>query len=221
MKNTILTLILLIALGNICSAQYNNWNSNNSEKRNAVFVNFGYNYGLTLDVGYNRSLEIVKPVILGFDFSVPMGKNIFDDHKLKIGGEVDLFKYKAIHISAKIKGVIRGYDSEYVQIENFGGDFGLTAGYYKPTWYIAGDFGFDKAITSYLKHSELFKKIYPLLQDGWYTPTGGQFYYGLNSGFSIKDIFDISVKAGLTNAQEDDTNAMLPYYAQLGMTFNF
>ena len=57
--------------------------------------------------------------------------------------------------------------------------------------------------------------------DGWYVPTGGQFYYGVITGFSIKEIVDVTLKAGLTNAERQDTNALLPYYAQLGLSKSF
>ena len=222
MKIIILSITTLLILSNICSAQYMNWSSDNGEKRNNVFVNFGYDYGLTLDVGYNRSMNLfTKPVLLGLDYSMPMGENLLDDYKIKIGGEIELLHKKAFSISTRIKGIIRRYENDYVSIENFGSDLGLTAGFYKPIWYLAGEFGFDKAITSQLKHTKLYKEIYPQVQDGWYTPTGGQLYFGVLTGFSLKELVDISFKLGFTNAQKQDENALLPYYAQIGLNKSF
>jgi hypothetical protein len=52
-------------------------------------------------------------------------------------------------------------------------------------------------------------------------PTGGQYYYGLCTGVSIKKVLDICFKAGLTNAQGKNVNALLPYYAQIGLNKSF
>ena len=221
MKKLTLSLSAMILLGTVCSAQYINWNSLNPEKRNSVSMNLGYDYGLTLGAGYNRSLNLWKPVLLGIEFSAPMGDQLFDDYKIRIGGEIDLLKINDFHFSAKAKGIVRRYQSENLRIENFGSDFGLTAGYYRSMWYLAVETGFDKAITSYLEHSDRFKDNYPQSQDGWYLPTGGQFYYGLSTGFSLKKVVDINLKLGVTNAQGKHVNALLPYYLQLGLSRQF
>ncbi len=222
MKKIIISLTVIISISNFCSAQYINWNSNNLEKRNNVFMNVVYDYSLSLNAGYNRSMNIFnKPVLLGLDFSVPAGKNLFDDHKIKIGGEIELLNKNNFYVSAKVKGVIRRYKSIYTRIENFGSDVGLTVGYYKPKWYIATNFGFDKAISSHLKHTETFKEIYPLVQDGWYKNTGGNFYLGLDLGATIKENLGISFKVGITNAEGKDVNALLPYYIQIGLNKTF
>ena len=219
MKKPIISLIAILITGNICFAQYKNWNSDNTGNKNAVYLNLGYDYSLSLDAGYNRSLKLFnKTLLLGLDISLPMGDNLFDDHKIKIGGEMELLHKNDFYISAKLKGVIRRYESDNVRIENFGSDMGVTAGYFRSNWYLAAEYGFDKAISSHLVHTEEFKEIYPQVVDGWYVPAGGEFYYGLYTGFSINNFIDISLKLGATNAQGQDGNALLPYYAQVGLT---
>ena len=222
MKKTILTLTTLLIIGNISFAQYTNWNSDNSENRNAVFMNIGYDYSLSLGAGYNHSFNIFTiPALFGVEFSKPMGDDLFDDHKIKIGAEVAVINKNNFCLSAVVKGIIRRNANEYVNIESFGSDLGLKAGIYKPNWYLAGEFGFDKAITSYLEHSDLYRDLYPQAKDGWYVPTAGQFYYGVITGFSIGNIVDINLKVGLTNAEGQQKNALLPYYAQLGLSKSF
>ncbi len=221
MKKIIFPLLIMVIMGNICSAQYTNWNSDNSDKRNAVSLQLGYDYALTLGAGYTRTLDFFKPMLLGIEYSIPMGDNLFDDHKIKIGGEIELLNKKNLYVSAKAKGIIRRYQSDNVNILNFGSDLGLTAGIYKTKWYLAGELGFDKAISSHLKHTELFKEIYPQVEDGWFLSTGGQFYYDLNAGYSIHNLVDLNLKVGMTNAQWHDTNALLPYYVQIGINRAF
>ena len=65
------------------------------------------------------------------------------------------------------------------------------------------------------------KENYPNIKDGWYLPSGGNFFYGIQASKTIKKTFDISARLGGTNAQSDNENAILPYYAQLGIMVRF
>ena len=59
------------------------------------------------------------------------------------------------------------------------------------------------------------------MQDGWYEPaTGGDFYYGLQGGFSMKKA-DITLKSGKILQQDFKSQPLLPFYGQLGLNFKF
>jgi hypothetical protein len=91
-----------------------------------------------------------------------------------------------------------------------------TIGYYKSKWFVAGEAEFDKAIITHFKHSKSYKEIYPLVKDGWYEPaTGGNFYYGLQTGYSFKKN-DIYLKAGKILNQDFQTRPLIPFSVQLG-----
>ena len=61
---------------------------------------------------------------------------------------------------------------------------------------------------------------YPNSQDGWYVPTGGNFFYGITGGFSFKNN-DVYLKFGETVTQDFTTKAAVPLYAQVGMNVRF
>ena len=103
---------------------------------------------------------------------------------------------------------------------NYGSEFSALIGYYKPRWYIAGEFGFDKAITTHIRHSEEMKNQFPEIKDGWYIPTGGNYLYGLQLGYSFRKM-DVTLKTGKTVAQGFKTSAMFPIYFQLGVNKKF
>ena len=98
---------------------------------------------------------------------------------------------------------------------NFGSEFTATAGFYKNKWYAAGELSFDKAIVTHIKHSDLMKQYNPDVQSGWYIPTGGNFLYGLQGGYSFKRN-DVYAKIGKTVSQDFKTTSMVPFYFQLG-----
>ena len=221
MKKLIAVIIITMAVVAGGYAQNVNWRSLGENQRNAVQFNVGYDFGATAQIGYSRSLTIIRPVLLGLDLSVPMGNVLLDDFKGRLGAQIELVQLEGFSATLKISSVFRRYETQLVRIVSFGSDFGLVAGYYNPSWFAAGEFGFDKSITSYLKHSDVMKSIYPAIRDGWYIPSGGHYYYGIQTGKSLGENLDLSLRLGATNAQEDDEDAVVPFYGQLGLGLRF
>lgn len=221
MKKLIAVIIIMMAVAEAGYSQNINWRSLREDQRNVIQFNFGYDFGVTAQLGYSRSFTIIKPVLLGFDYSFPMGSDVIDDFKVRLGGQVEIVEIGGFSATVKILSSLRRYQNELVRIVSFGSDFAAVAGYYKPTWYAAGEFGFDKSITSHLKHSDIMRTYFPRIKDGWYIPTGGHYYYGVQAGKTIGDGFDVSLRLGATNAQGNDEDAALPFYVQLGLGMRF
>ena len=193
-----------------------NWKSLEKEERHLININAGADYGLTLGAGYGYQLKSKIPVVLNVGYFFPTGKKLTDDFKTKLGGHIRLYQINNFQFSAKIQGVFRRYENSFVTLLNFGSDLSGIAGYYKPKWFIAGEAGFDKAIVTHFKHSAAYKQNFPSVKDGWYEPaTGGNFYYGLQTGFSFRQN-DIYLKAGKVVTQDFSTIPLLPLYLEVG-----
>ena len=221
MKNLVKEILVVMALAEVGYSQNINWRSLREDRPNVLQLNFGYDYGVTAQLGYSRSFTLIRPVVVGLDFSVPMGDVLLDDFKVRIGGQVEIVQAGAFSVTVKIASNFRRYQTQLVRIVSFGSDFAAVVGYYKSTWYAAGEFGFDKAVTSYLKHSDIMRAYYPAIRDGWYVPTGGNFYYGIQGGKTIGETLELTLRMGGTRAQMHDEGAVLPYYAQLGLGVRF
>ncbi|RFS16151.1 hypothetical protein [Emticicia sp. C21] len=196
-------------------AQTLNWASLQKEQRHITSINIGLDYGITLGIAYGYQLKAKLPVILVAENSLPSGKNIGDDFKTKIGGQIRWIRVGDLQFSTKVQGVFRRFQNNYARLNNFGSDLSGIIGYYKPKWFLAGEAGFDKAIVTHFKHPDLMKENFAT-KDGWYEPaTGGNFYYGLQSGFSWRS-HDLTLKAGKIVTQDFKTEPILPFYIQLG-----
>lgn len=216
-KNKIVILIALTFFIQIIGySQTINWNNLKKEQTHIINTNIGWDYSINYGVGYGYQIKSELPIVLNIEFSVPSGNNLLDDVKSKIGGQIRVFQLNNFTFITKIQGIFRRYENPSVRLVNFGSDMSGTIGYYKPKWYIATEIGFDKAIITHFKHSQLAKDNFPTIQDGWYEPsTGGNFYYGLQTGFSFKK-HDIYLKIGKVLTQDFKTTPLIPYYAQLG-----
>lgn len=221
MKNTIIYIIIsLISIQGVV-AQNINWKAQEQNRRQIAYINFGFEYGVTTQLGYGYKLGNKLPIVLSADYSFPMGNELFDDHKVRMGGQIEALKWKNFSITAKAMMVYRRYANERVRIINFGAEISAIVGYYKPKWYIAGEVGFDKSVTSHLKHKPAMTDYFPDITDGWYIPTGGNYFYGVQGGATIVKDLDLNLRLGASSAQKNDEKATLPLYVQIGLIKRF
>jgi len=214
LKNIIIT-TAFIGLVNLLSAQTVNWESLQPTQKHIVNLNIGFDNGSVFGVSYGYHFNTTMPLILNVEYSQPFGKNVFDDLKTKIGGQLNLIRANHFYAAVKAYGIVRRFENDYARMVNFGSEFSATAGLYKNKWFMAPEFGFDKAIVTHLKHSDLMKGYNPQLQTGWYIPMGGNFFYGLQGGYSFKHS-DVYAKIGKTISQDFQTAPTLPVYFQMG-----
>ncbi len=214
---------LLISIAFLCAAssfgQNLNWSTIPETQKSIAYFNFGYDFGATLQAGYGYQVKTFKPTLLTFDYSMPMGEKIADDFKLRLGAQLPILKKNHFILSGKLYSNFRRHETSMVSMVSFGSELAAVAGYYKSTWHIAGEFGFDKAITTQVVHSERMKEYYPSIKDGWITPTGGQFFFGIQGSKTLGEKLELSLRIGGTNAQSTDENALLPYYGQVGLIY--
>ncbi|HXF99439.1 MAG TPA: hypothetical protein VNL69_01580 [Bacteroidota bacterium] len=221
MKKLCAATLIMFALAEPGTSQTINWRSLEENQRNIIQLNFGYDYGMTAQACYGHMFTFIRPVVVGVDFSLPMGEHLVDDFKIKIGAQFEVVEMGGFSATLRISSIFRRYENALVRIVSFGSDLGLVAGYYRPTWHAAGEFGFDKSIVSHLKHSDIMRGYFPQIRDGWYIPSGGHFYYGIQAGKTLGQSMHLTLRIGATNVQDGDEQEVIPYYLQLGLGMRF
>jgi hypothetical protein len=220
MKNSIIIAIFSMATVGIAKAQNVNWRSFEPAQQHIVTLTGGWDYGLTLGIGYGRKFNTKLPALANVEYSFPAGENLFDDFKIRLGGQVEVLRLDGWSFTAKAYAPIRRFENTRTSLFSFGGEFAGLVGYYKEKWYVAGEFGFDKAIATHIRHKGQTLEDYPAAQDGWYVPTGGNFNYGLQAGFSA-GANDLSLRMGKLASQGWDTTPFIPLFAQFGYQRRF
>ncbi len=221
MKNTkLMFLICIIILGSkISFAQNVNWKSLNPNQKHLINVNIGWDYGLVYGIGYSYQLKTKMPTLLDISYSVPSGNKILDDFKTTFGARMQIYEINNFQFNASVHGIYRRNQNSLVRLQNFGSEVTGIVGYYKPKWFVAGEFGFDKAIVTHFKHSEDYKLDFPGVKDGWYEPsTGGNINFGLQTGYSLKSS-ELTLKFGQVLTQDFKSKPLIPLYFQFGYNF--
>ena len=211
---------ILLSLSFYLKAQVINWE--NLTQKNIASVNFGTEYGLVTGFGYGYKMSDGKfPYLLNTEISIPFGEKRLDDFKIKLGGQIAVLESRNFNLSLKLQGIFRVYNNDFVKISNFGSDFSATIGYYRKKWFTGAEFGFDKAIVSHYKHTDLYKSNYPEVKDGWYEPSvGGNYYYNLKGGYSLGKN-DITIVAGKIISQVFKTQPLFSIFTQIGYNIKF
>lgn len=222
---TLLNILIISALitgTDYANAQTVNWAGLDNGNKHIVSARLGFEYGMVYGLAYGRQFNTrFFPFIAAIEYSAPTGKNVLDDFKTEIGLQIRWVNLGNFQFSTKVNGVFRRYENDFARLLNFGSDFTGILGYYKPRWFIAGEAGFDKAIVTNFKHSPEYLELNPIAANGWFIPsTGGNFYYGLQTGFAIRKI-DLNLKLGKILTQDFKTTPWIPFYAQVGFNKKF
>lgn len=212
--------LVAATLSSAANAQTLNWAALQENQKHVIHANVGWDYSASFGVGYSYKLNTKTPVVLNSQFSIPSGQNLLDDFKTKLGLQVRLFKSGNFMGSVGAHGIFRRYQSDLARVSNFGSEFTGTVGIYKPRWFAAAEIGFDKAIATKLTATDLMKQYYPDFSDGWYVPTGGNFLFGIQAGYSLKTV-DMYMKVGRVLDQNFKQSVQVPNYAQLGVNVRF
>lgn len=221
MKTILLLITFLISLftSNLLHAQNINWENLKSEERHILNVNSGWEYSFIYGVSYGYHLKTQMPIILESSFYLASGEVIFDDFKTKIGGQINIYQIESFRFNAAIHAIYRHYANPLVTLQNFGADASATIGYYKPKWFVAGEFGFDQAIVTHFRHTDIYKEVYPDVKNGWFEPTtGGNFNFGIQTGYSFSRS-DLTLRAGKVITEDFKTEPLIPFYLQIGYSY--
>lgn len=209
-------MILAMMSLSVSYAQNFNWSSLEEDQKQMAYINFGFDYGVTAQFGYAHKADIFTPVIISFDYSMPMGKDLVDDFKMRLGFQKVVFQKNNFMLTTKVYGNFRRHQTQLVRMMSFGSEISGVVGYYKSRWHLAMEVGFDKAIATHLKQGAEMKENYGGIQDGWFVPTGGNLFCGLQTSKTLGKTKELSLRLGILDAQFDDEDPLLPIYLQLG-----
>lgn len=210
---------LLLGESPIGMAQTLNWNSLD-ETKHIIHAGAGWDYSLSFILGYGYQVNTRLPLLLNASFSIPSGETLLDDSKAKLGSQLLVLNKPNFKGSIALNALYRRYENPLVRLQNVGAEMKGAVGYYKSTWFIAGEIGFDKAIVTHFRHSDAYREnIYSEVEDGWFDPaSGGNFLYGFQTGYSFAKS-DLTLNLGKVTTQDFKSAPLIPFYFMIGYNY--
>jgi hypothetical protein len=216
MKESVLLFCFALCVSFASKAQDINWRSLNEPYKHLAAISFGADYTSNYGIAYGYKLPTNFPIVLGTEVSIPFGDKPFDDWKLKLNAQTELWHNDNFSFGIKPGIIVRRYQSEVSRFYNIGADIITTFGYCRSKWGIVAEVNYDRALSTNIRH-DILKEYYPEIQDGWYGSTGGNFKFGLKGNYSFKS-WNVFVKTGKPYSQDFKNNPTLPFYFDLSLS---
>lgn len=227
----VLGVLLSVLVARDAAAQWNVARFGGS--RNRVYTAFGLDPALVTTVGYGRvvpvfghQFQLAGDVAVAWspwtlrNPAIAAAEIDTRDFRARLQALTSVVRWRSLHLTGSATFITRGTENSIYRGLNFGSDFTGTAGVYRPGWFIAGEFGFDKAIITHITHSDWYRTyFYPEAKDGWYLTGGGTFHYGITAGVAIGHV-ELAGRVGRLRT-EDFNDLTPPIFLSLGAGIGF
>lgn len=219
MTSITLGILLSVLVARDAAAQWNV--ARYGADRNRVYTTFGLDPAFVASVGYGRVLRVSgHDLQLVGEVGVATAHLDTRDFRARLGVQTSLVRWRSVQLTGSATFITRGTENSIYRALNFGADFTGALGLYRHGWFVAGEFGKDKAIITHVTNSAWYRTyFYPDAKDGWYLDAGGTFHYGMAGGFALGKA-EVVGRFGLLRTERFD-DMMPPMYASLGLGFGF
>jgi hypothetical protein len=196
-------------------AQEVNLSRLDDEPANRVHLRTGVEYGFVAGAGYARTVSLLdRRLLVTGDVTLPWAGIDRSDYRVRAGVLVPIVGVRGWRLAGTFAPTARATKTVSGRMTNLGTDVGLQGGFYARHWFVAGEAGFDWAITTHVTHSDAYREqVYAGARDGWYALAGGNLRAGLQAGASFGR-HDLVLRAGRM-IDVGGAPPMLPFYGVL------
>lgn len=210
-------LVALLAVPLTAQAQEVNLSRLDEAPTHQAHVRAGAEYGFVAGVGYARTVSLLERrwLLLG-DLTLPWAGLDASDYRFRAGALVPIVGSRRWRLAGSFAPTIRGTKNVGSSMTSLGTDLGVQGGFYAWHWFVAGEVGFDWALTTHITHSDEYRqRVYPGARDGWYALAGGLIRYGIQAGASFGR-HDLVLRAGQL-VEVGGEKPILPFYLTLAL----
>jgi hypothetical protein len=185
---------------------------------NRVYARTGAEWAFVAGVGYARTVSIgQRRLLLLGELTAPWATLDTSDYQVRVGALVPIVAWHRWQLAGLLEPTVRGTKNDLGRMTSLGANAGVTGGYYAQRWFVAGEFGFDYALTTHIANSQLYRDdVYENARDGWYVNPGGNYRLGGQAGASFGR-YEIALRAGILRDMKGE-QPMFPEYATLGFS---
>jgi hypothetical protein len=218
-SSIILGIVLSALVAEVAAAQWNVATFDAGQNR--VYTSFGLDPAFVTTVGYGRVVPVLgHRVQFAGDVGIGAAQLDANDFRARLQAHTSIVHWRSLHLTGSATAITRGTKNSVYRGLNFGADIAGTAGVYRPGWFLAGEFGFDKAVISHITHSDWYRKnVYPDAKDGWYLDAGGTYRHGVTAGIAIGRAEFVGRFGWQRTEKFNDLTP--PMYATLGTGFRY
>lgn len=180
----VLAALMLAALPGAARAQEVNLAAVADGGANRVYLRTGAEFGFVAGVGYVRTVDVLgRNLLVGADLTAPWASPDASDYRGRLSALVPIVELRRWRLAGSLAPTVRRTNNDVARMTSAGVDLGVVGGYYRPHWFVAGEAGFDWAMSTHVAHGDEYRSsVYAGARDGWYANPGGNLRYGAQTG---------------------------------------
>lgn len=203
----------MVMLPAVAGAQ---WNASRFDAGNSwVYASYGLDPAFVATLGYARAVR--GNVQLSAEAGAVVAEPDLRDSRAVVGVRATALRWRSVRLTASGSAITRQTSNAIYRAVSFGSAFTGTLGVYRNSWFAATEGGFDKSIITKIKHTDLYRNVYPEVKDGWYMPTAGTYHFGLTGGKQIGRT-ELVARVGAQRSEKFN-DLSVPFYVSLGAGF--
>ena len=193
--------------------------------RQYAYLNFEFDPTFAVVAGYARSFElkaINRSLTVSGDITFPIFLMDLKHYRVEIGSRIAFFNSERWNILNRFSIKNKGTDNPVYSGNLFSLEEGLLFGYFSNKWYVAGEFDYEKFLLTHIKHNNWYREnVYADAKDGWYSSTGGKFTFGLQGGYTFRDVIELTLRLGMYKTESFNDPVGVPFFANIGVNYHF
>ena len=165
---------------------------------NRLTVTMGIDPAVLGALAYTRTVALgERPVAFSVEIALPVAGVDVRDYRGRMGAQMSALQFGRWHVAGLAQLISQGTRNDIFDAHSIGADFTVFLGYYGARRFAALDFGFEKAVATYISHRDWYRdNFYSGAVDGWYASTGGTWHTGLVAGIGLGRV-ELAARANL------------------------
>ncbi|MEE9167207.1 MAG: hypothetical protein V3U24_07090 [Candidatus Neomarinimicrobiota bacterium] len=189
-----------------------------------VYFNFEMDPVFAIVAGYARNIEIKKlsrNVTLTGDITLPIFVMDLKHYRIDLGSRTALFNSEKWNIISALSVINKGTDNPVYAGYLFSIEEGLLLGHFATEWYMAIDLSYEKFLFTKIEHTHWYKEsVHTDAKDGWYSSTGGNITFGLQGGYTFRNVIELTLRFGMYKTEGFNNAGGIPFVVNIGMNYH-
>lgn len=190
----------------------------------SVYLNFEFDPTFFLSAGFATVFEI-SPINRNLQLSAEIALPIFlldlKHYAIELSTKIPIIGYNNWQIINRFSFANKGTDNGIFKGNSFQLEEGLLLGYFAEKWHAAFDISYMKILATHMVYSDFYRDHYPGAVDGWYKGMGGNIYFSVVGGVTIKERVGIALRAGIYRTEKFNEPSYVPFVVNVGVNYIF
>jgi len=191
----------------------------------AAYLLAGADRAPLLSVGYGRSVAVPvlpRQVTLVGDLGLPVFISPLRNLRATVAARV-----LVLRASPRGWNLLNRVEARVVTTQNYVHDSfsvglgdSVLGGYFGQRWFVAGELGYYRSLSTYLKHSDAYTEMHSGARDGWYRSMGGGFSAGLQAGWTPGLGVELGLRLVAERTERFNAPTGLPFTLTVGAAYH-